>query len=220
MSHDRFDTIIFDLDGTLMDTAQDVLKAINHALRLLGRDPADLDQVKRAIGPDKDTFLDAVLPGASSESMDRFISLFREFYWDHCLDQTRLFPGMERVLEGLEGKILAVATNKPRKYSVKILEGRHILDRFQCVVGPEDVNHPKPHPEMIVTIMKFVKASPARTLIVGDTEQDMRAGRGAGVGLCCVRYGYGNLDRILQINPEYCIERPEEILEIVTNHSG
>ena len=220
MSRDRYDTIIFDLDGTLLDTAQDVLKAINHALLLLDRNPTDLDQVKRAIGPNKDTFLNAVLPGASPEAMDIFISHFRMFYWDHCLDDTQLFPGMEHVLNGLAGKTLAVATNKPRKYSVKILEGRQILDRFRCVVGPEDVSHPKPHPEMIVNIMKSVEATPSRTLIVGDTEQDMRAGRSAGVGLCCVRYGYGDLDRIRQINPEYFIERPEEILEIVANHSG
>jgi len=216
----RFDTIIFDLDGTLADTAPDVLAGVNRALDKMGARPITLDQVKRAIGPGKEEFIRMVFPDTGKHDVKTFLTTFREIYWDHCLDQTKLFVGMDRVLEKLKDRTLGVASNKPRSFTEKILEGLGIRNLFDEVVGPEDVTHTKPHPEMIVRILERVGGKPSRTLFVGDTDKDMLAGRGAGVRVCGVRYGYGILEEIELQRPDFLVDLPLELLEIFEDSHG
>jgi len=218
MMNHRFETIIFDLDGTLADTAPDVMVAINHALNKMKARPVSLDQVKRAIGPGKEEFIQTVLPDARKSEKEKFLASFRAFYWDHCLSQTALYPQMEEVLNKLQGRALAVASNKPRFFTEKILKGLGVLDLFHGVVGPEDVTHAKPHPEMIVALLKRLEKKPSRTLLVGDTDKDMLAGRGAGVRLCAVRYGYGRSEDLIPQRPDFLIDYPGELLDIIDNN--
>lgn len=217
MMNSRFDTVIFDLDGTLADTAPDVLEGVNHALDRLGFPPISLERVKQAIGPGREAFVQAVFPDGADPDMEAFIDTFRGHYWDHCLDRTTLFPGMEAVLLALEDRTLAVASNKPRRFTEKILEGLGIRKRFDDVVGPEDVARPKPCPDMILKILDGVGDEPARVLFVGDTDKDMVAGRGAGVTLCGVRYGYGVSEDLERENPDFLVDRPLELLDVVVN---
>lgn len=214
--------IIFDLDGTLVDTIQDVTSSINYALKVMGFPAKTLAEVQQAIGPGKDHFLKYIFPDGEDTEVDGelFLDLFRKHYWDHCVDATKPFDGMSKVIHALENDFnLHVASNKPRPFIERILEGLHIKDKFKVIVGPEDVTAAKPHPEMIIQVLNRAGAKPNDTLFVGDTDNDMKAGRGAGVHLCAVKFGYGALDVLESYNPEYFIEKPEEILEIAMNHS-
>jgi phosphoglycolate phosphatase len=209
---------VFDLDGTLVDTLPDVAFGVNKALEQMGHSPLSLEQVKKAVGPGKDEFIRAIFPGVQNPEGKMFLSLFREIYWEHCLDETRLFSGMGNVLIRLENRKLGVASNKPRTYTEKILEGLGIRSRFDDVLGPEDVVHAKPHPEMIIKLMERVDGIPSQTLLVGDTDMDILAGRGAGIGVCGVRYGYGRVADMERLYPDFFIDSPEELLSILENH--
>ena len=213
----EFNTIIFDLDGTLADTIHDVASGVNEALLRMDFPSISLEQVKKAVGPGKDEFIRMIFPNVENPDTKSFLSIFREIYWDHCLDQTSLFEGMDDVLTLLRGRKLGVASNKPKAFSEKILKGLGVRNLFEEVMGPEDVIHAKPHPEMIFKFIERVGGKPAKTLLIGDTDKDMLAGRGAGVGVCGVRYGYGRIEDIERQNPDFMIESPAEILEILEN---
>ena len=215
-----FDTIIFDLDGTLADTIFDVRDAINQSLDRMGFPPISMEQARKTVGPGRNEFIRAIFKDIKNPDVDKFIAAFREIYWDHCLDQTRLFTEMGNVLANLDDLKLLVATNKPKVFSEKILTGLGIANRFEQVICPEDVTHAKPHPEMIVKGLEMVGGKPSRTLMVGDTANDLKAGRGAGVALCGVRYGYGITEDLVNMNPDFLIDLPSELLEIVEiNHN-
>ncbi len=216
-----YNHIIFDLDGTLVDTIQDVTNSINHALESMGFPVKTKADVKQAIGPGREYFLQYIFPEGEHTQIngEQFLELFRNHYWDHCIDETRLFQGMEKVLEILKDKRLHVASNKPKKYIIHILNGLEIKDKFDIILGPEDVTAVKPHPEMIVQLLQKAGAQASEALFVGDTDNDMQAGRGAGVHLCAVKFGYGNQKVLKTYNPEYFIKRPEEIIDIVMNHT-
>lgn len=204
--------IIFDLDGTLADTLPDVAAAINAARKEMNRPPLSPDQIRKAIGPGKDDFLRAVFPDTERPDEGLFLNLFRSHYWDHCLDNTALFPGMDTVLESLDCP-LAVASNKPRRFIEKILEGLNIIGKFQTRLSADDVEEAKPHPEMILRILRIHGVNPERSLMVGDTDKDILAGQRAGTQVCAVRYGYGSLEMIRLLEPDYLIETPMDLLK-------
>ena len=213
----RFETIIFDLDGTLVDTVTDVTKGVNRALEKMGFTPISVEQVKKAIGPGREEFIKAIFPGEENPDVKKFLTIFREYYWDQCLERTVLFDGMGKVLSQLDDRTLAVASNKPKAFTEKILQGLGVRERFKAVVGPEDVTHAKPHPEMIIKTLNVVGGKASRTLLVGDTDKDILAGRGAGVCVCGVLYGYGIVEDIENLNPDFLIAVPLELLDILKN---
>ena len=216
--NNRFETVIFDLDGTLVDTVTDVTRGVNHALERMGFPSRSVEQVKKAVGPGKEEFIRNIFPDEDDPDMDTFLSLFRDFYWEHCLDETVLYSGMKDVLTQLRELNLAVASNKPNRFTIKILEGLGVREWFTVILGPEDVLHAKPHPEMIIKLIERVEGKPSQTLLVGDTDMDIRAGRGAGIGVCGVRYGYGQIDDMERLSPDFFIDSPEELLSILDNH--
>ena len=214
----RYNTVIFDLDGTLVDTLKDVSDAINHALEIMGHPTISKEEARLVVGPGKDAFIAAVFKSVPDPDEKTFLKTFRDRYWDHCLDNTTLFPGLDSILDSGNGQSFAVATNKPLRFTERILTGLGIRDRFDIVLGPDDVTHAKPHPEMVVKILELSGAKPQNTLFVGDTDKDMLAGRGAGVSICGVKWGYGNQDEIARIHPDYFINNAEELKNILNNH--
>jgi phosphoglycolate phosphatase len=215
---DRYINILFDLDGTLADTLPDVANCVNRALEEMDHPPLSMEQVRKAVGPGKDEFIRAIFPDIENPDGKTFLTKFRKVYWDHCLDKTRLFPGMDDVLSRLKDRNLGVASNKPKVYSERILDGLGVRDCFADVLGPEDVVHAKPHPEMIIKFLNRIGGKPSKTVLIGDTDKDILAGRGAGVGVCGVSYGYGEIEKIEQLNPDFLIDTPKELLEVVGNH--
>jgi len=213
-----FSTLIFDLDGTVAHTLPDVRKAINHTLHIMNMSERSLEQIQKVIGPGDMAFLEAILPGENQRVRDEFLGLFRAYYWDHCLDETRAFPGIPDILDRFRDLHLAVASNKPRKTAERILEGLSLLHYFDFVLGPDDVRIPKPDPEMIVKILTGSNTDPSRALLVGDTDRDLLAARSAGIAFCAARYGYGDMQVLEKSQPDYMIDSAIELVDIIENH--
>ena len=210
-----FNTILFDFDGTLVDTKNDVWQGLNYTREQFGLAPLTAKEVTQVLGPDKAEFLALVYPNSTDEEKDNFLAIFQDYYFERCLVSTQFFPGMLDVVKSLNGMKLAIASNKPRAFIEKILKGLNADHFFSYLISPEDVDYAKPHPEMVFKAMGALQATPEKTLLVGDTEKDVLAGKAAGVAVCFARYGYGSFDRLQDTKPDYVIQEPEALLNIL-----
>jgi len=177
---------IFDLDGTLVDSLDDLHASVNHALAAVGLPPRSREEVHRFIGEGARVLIErAVAPEA--HLVEPALAAWRPHYEAHCLDRTRAYPGLEALLAG-SGRALAVHTNKPGAMARKILAGLGLLPRFAAVVGGDEAPR-KPDPTGVREIMARVGATADETIFVGDSRIDAATARAAGVPLVAVTWG-------------------------------
>ena len=188
-----FKLIVFDLDGTLADTGRDIAESVNELRGLYSLPKLKLQGVVRYVGQGLKYLLARTLPAKVRKAHPDFMEECRAIYLRRCLHHTRLFPGVRATLARLRGCRLAVATNKPSIQTERILRGLRIRPRFKAVCGGDDVRRRKPHPEVLLRLMRRFRCRPSQTLIVGDSRFDMEAGRRARCRLCAATYGFGTV---------------------------
>ncbi len=185
--------LIFDLDGTLIDSSQDLAISMNATREHMGLpllDPALIFSyvgngasvlVRRALGPD-----------ASDDEVTRALDFFLKFYRKHSLEHTRLYPGIEQAIGQLaaDGHTLAVLTNKPQKISADILRALKVADKFQRVLGGDSLPVKKPDPAGIVLLLQELGNSATETAMIGDSAVDVQTARNAGVAAWGVTWGF------------------------------
>jgi phosphoglycolate phosphatase len=178
---------ILDLDGTLLDTLDDLAASVNAALLAVGRPPRPRHEIERFVGEGARRLLErAVAPHA--ELAEPALAAWWRHYDVHCLDRTRPFPGLPELLTR-SGRRLAVHTNKPGQVARRILAGLGLLDRFAVVTGGDDGPR-KPDPAGTLEIMRRLGARPEDTVFVGDSPTDVRTARHAGVTMVAVTWGF------------------------------
>jgi len=184
--------IIFDLDGTLIDSSEDIAWAANMTLAELGYKKIDPEKVKEGIGWGVKTLLEKMMPGETAERIDYARDRFLEFYWDHSVVSTYLYPGVEETLQFFKQKNtkLAVVTNKPVRFSEKILADLEIVRYFMLILGGDSVVNRKPHPEPVEKALTSLGVTRDRCVIVGDSPVDCEAGKRAGIATIGVEYGF------------------------------
>lgn len=185
--------VVFDLDGTLVDSGRDLASAVNAALRRVAPDAATLpeDLVRSFIGSGAGKLIERSLraSGLPVPSQD-VLPLFLEEYRGRLLDTTRLYPGVEEALDAVSAKTLAVLTNKPGDLSRAILRGLGVAQRFAHVYGGDDFPERKPDPSGLLRILGEAGAKPTEAVMVGDSDIDVLTGRAAGVLTIGVSYGF------------------------------
>jgi phosphoglycolate phosphatase len=193
-----FQIVGFDLDGTLLDTHEDLGAAVNHALSLLGRAPVPVGQVRDLIGGGAKKMLERALMLTGGVPEAEFAGLFQEllhYYEAHIAVHTRLYPGGEAMLDALaaRGVKLAVATNKVESLAVKLLDELGLSSRFATIIGGDTLGpgRAKPARDMIDTMVE--RLGGGRAAFVGDTTYDIQAARAAGVPSVAVRFGFNDL---------------------------
>lgn len=213
----RYHLIIFDLDGTLVDTAPDVQFSMNILRAELGLSPISLAETKKCIGPGPELFVKYITSNKKNSNLKIILKKFRQIYSQHLLEKTSLFPGIKKTVQKLyqAGIKLVVVTNKPGSYARQILKGLEIDQYFLSIIGPEDVKNQKPAPDPIIKAMDITKTSPSETLMVGDTEYDIKAARAAQVDVWAVKYGYSSEQRLKQLSPNVLIEHSEDIFHLL-----
>jgi len=184
--------ILFDLDGTLVDSRADLTTGVNLTRRDLGLPPLAPTQVASYVGDGVRRLLSRALQECP-ERLEEALVLNRRHYGDHLLDATRLYPGAAEALAALRarGWSLGVVTNKPREFTLPILEGLGIADRFSAVVAGGDCERLKPDPMPLLMALRGCGAREAGSWMVGDHCADLEAGRLAGLRRCLCRYGFG-----------------------------
>jgi phosphoglycolate phosphatase len=209
----RTDLLIFDLDGTLIESKWDIATAVNLTLADLGLPQRSQEEIFGFVGDGVKRLLRLSVGEENQSRYEEALAVFRAHYLAHCLDRTRYYPGVESVLAHFAPKPRAVATNKSLEYTQKILEGlggRY----FSCVVGGDNGYGLKPEPGMLLKIMDELNVSRDRTVLIGDSTNDIVGGHNAGIRVCAVGYGMGNRARMAACGPDWFIERPEELMEL------
>ena len=211
----HFDHVVFDLDGTLADTRDDLVAAVNHVRRSLARPELPPSQVVGYVGEGARRLIERSLADAPAE-IEEALERFREYYSRHLLDRTRAYPGIAEVLERSRslGVTLSVLTNKPEAMSRAILAGLGLLDSFIEVLGGDSLAVRKPDPAGVFRLAELARVSLERLLLVGDSPIDLRTARAAPVAFCGVEWGFAR-DALLGENPERIVAVPLDLLTVI-----
>ncbi len=219
MKEFNVDLIIFDLDGTLIDSKKDIAFSVNETFRRMGIDPIPEETIYGYVGNGVRPLIDRSLAAAGKENaISQAIEHFRAIYIDHLLDTTVMFGGVDEVLESFNKnrKKMAIASNKPYRYVEKILKGLGMDDYFESVKGGDSVEMKKPAPEMLQSIMKEVSIDdPKDAVFVGDSGVDIRTGKNANVRTIGVTYGFRSRKEVEENEPDAIIDSPIELMDIL-----
>jgi phosphoglycolate phosphatase len=188
--------IIFDLDGTLIDSKLDLVYSVNATLRELKRPELPEEIISSYIGNGAPVLVAKSLgPGASPAELDRALKFFLSHYEAHKMDNTCAYPGVAEALEHLSAMPMAVLTNKPERISVRILEALGLAKYFRAIYGGNTFSTKKPDPLGVNTILREFSARPNEGLLIGDSQVDVQTARNAGILSAIVNYGFGIHDR-------------------------
>jgi len=208
--------VLFDLDGTLIDSAEDIALALRLTLEELGMEDRMPSGVRNLIGGGVKALLEKVL---GDDFREYHVKVFRKHYIGNPVVNTKPYPGIVDTLRSLRGRgvSLVVVTNKLEELSVEILKRLGMLELFDLVVGGDTFSEKKPSPLPILKSLEFVGVESSQSLMVGDTSADIEAGKKAGVKTALAGWGYVRLN---SIKPDYILNSPEEILSLAFPVSG
>lgn len=209
----RTKCVLFDLDGTLVDTAPDLGSAANKVRVALGMAPLPLEDYRPSASGGARGLLNKAL-GITTDHPDfpKHRDNFLQHYGDHIADRSRLFSGVDAMLKALEAKkiLWGVATNKPKRYTDALM--RHFQFRAACAVSADEVAKPKPSPDVLFTACERLALKPADCVYVGDDKRDIDAGRAAGMKTVAVAWGYEGEHPIAGWKADALIQQPDELL--------
>lgn len=211
------DFLIFDLDGTLIDSKLDLAHSVNAARGFLGMPPIENERVYSYVGDGAPVLMRRALgQEASEESVQKALEYFFGYYREHMLDNTVLYPGVRESLDRLRNKgvKMAVLTNKPVRFSQGIIDGLGLSSYFLRVYGGNSFPAKKPDPMGVETLMREAGVDRAATLMVGDSAVDIRTARNAGIRSCGVTYGF-QPEGLEAERPDYLVDRMEEVADLV-----
>ncbi|HUK15211.1 MAG TPA: HAD-IA family hydrolase [Bryobacteraceae bacterium] len=211
------DLLIFDLDGTLIDSRLDLANAVNATRRHMGMEPLCNERVYSYVGNGAPVLIRRALGERATEAeVQEGLEFFLEYYREHDLDNTTLYSGVKESLDRLRaaGKQMAVLTNKPLRMSQHIVEGLGVAGHFLKVYGGNSFEFKKPNPIGIRTLMDITSVGPDRTMMVGDSSVDVETARNAGVRCCGVTYGF-QPETLADPPPDLMVDRMEELAEWV-----
>lgn len=211
MTMQKIDLIIFDLDGTLVDTRQDITNSVNYARKRVGLPALDVDTVIKYVGNGVKKLMERSLPENQKNNVQEAVSYFRDHYRDHALVYTRLYQGVKELLVHFQNKKLAVISNKPEEFSRNILKGLNVDKYFNLILGGDSLPVMKPNPEPILRVLNVLKVVPDKAVMVGDGITDIEAGKRAKVLTCAVSYGFRKKEILLRVKPDFTVN---DILEL------
>jgi phosphoglycolate phosphatase len=210
--------LIFDLDGTLIDTGRDITNALNYALRSQGFKSLSVEDTIKMIGEGITRLIEKILGHDRFQERDAVIKKFLDYYSEHIMDYSRVYPYVRETLEQLDGYKKAVISNKREYLSVKLLNKLNLLDFFNMVVGSDTTSEKKPSAIPILHVIEKFEVEPQESIIVGDSNYDIEAGRKAGIKTIAVTYGYREKEYLM--NADYIIDRFNDlpaILDIISS---
>ncbi len=209
LSH--IDTFLFDLDGTLIDSSEDIYRAVLHTLNKLGLSALPKKEVIKHVGYGGKKLLQGVLNTDDEDLLREAVSIFRDYYFSHPVEYTKLYSGIEELLKKIKekGKRTAIVTNKYEDISKQIVEKLGISDYIDLIIGGDTLSEKKPSP--LPVIYASEKLGSKKAIIIGDSETDIKSGKEAGIETCLVLYGFGKKDIALSFNPDYVIKHARQI---------
>ncbi len=213
-------TVIFDLDGTLLDTLDDLAASVNHALRTHGLPQRSTQEIRRFLGNGiRNLMLQSTGGELDGEAFDKVFQAFRSHYVDHCLDTTRPYPGIMQLLDALRsrGVGMGIVSNKLQP-AVAELNERFFKGRISQAIGESATVRRKPNPDAVLAALRNLGSDKDAAIYVGDSEVDLATAQNAGLRCALVTWGFRDEDflrALPQVSAATFIHKPEELLNLV-----
>lgn len=211
----KYNTYIFDLDGTLLDTLQDLANAVNHAMREMKYPERTVDEVRRFIGNGIRMLIKRAAPqGISDKDYEKTLAIFTAYYLEHIADFTKPYDGIAEVIKTLKSKgcKVAVVSNKADEAAKKVVKD-YFGDIFDMVVGKMDRFPSKPEPDSVLYVIETLGSDKDKCIYSGDSEVDVHTAHNAGLPCVGVTWGNRDVSELIAAGAEYIAEKPSEILE-------
>ncbi|MEK7864501.1 MAG: HAD-IA family hydrolase [Nitrospirota bacterium] len=210
--------IIFDLDGTLVDSGMDITNALNYAITPYGFKPLTVEDTIKMVGEGLTRLIEKILGDNNVSIKDAVLDRFIKYYSEHLTDFTKPYPGVTKTLEMLGGYKKAIISNKRESLSKKLLEQLKLMKFFDVVLGSDSTSEKKPSPAPVKKVLEILGIEPQRAIIVGDSDFDIQAGKGAGLITVAVTYGFR--DRESLSNADFIIDSIGELLTLIEMHNA
>ena len=205
--------IIFDLDGTLVDSGMDITNALNYAITPYGFKPLTVEDTIKMVGEGLTRLIEKILGDNNVSIKDAVLDRFIKYYSEHLADFTRPYPGVIKTLEMLGRYKKAVISNKRESLSKKLMEQLGLMKFFDVVLGSDSAAEKKPSPAPVKKVLEILGIEPQRAIIVGDSDFDIQAGKGAGLITVAVTYGFR--DRESLTSADFLIDNIAQLLTLI-----
>jgi phosphoglycolate phosphatase len=210
--------LVFDLDGTLVDSKRDLALSVNAMRKEMGLAPLALELVSSCVGHGVTLLVRRSLGSqATDENVEKGLAFFLDYYRQHMLDNTTPYPGVSEALEKLKGRKMAVLTNKPVNFSREMISRLGFAPYFSYVYGGNSFPQKKPDPAGLHKLMEDLQVSARETVMVGDSDTDILTGKNAGVLTCGVTYGFG-AQTLEKVSPDLIIDDMRELPPLLNGH--
>lgn len=213
----RYDTVIFDLDGTLLNTLEDLADSVNMVLENEGYEPRTKEEIREFIGNGVKMLMERSLPPGTTEAeVLRCLSLFRTVYLKNMQNKTKPYDGIPAVLEKLKemGVKIGVVSNKPHEATQEICK-RYFHENIDAAIGDNPDRRNKPEPDNVYEALKQLGAEKDRTLYAGDSDVDMYTAQNAGLDSAGVTWGYRSLATLAEAGADYIIDEPDQLIDLI-----
>lgn len=212
-----YDAVLFDLDGTLLNTLEDLTEAVNHTLRRYGLPPLEKDEVRARVGNGVRRLVERLLPGGAADPrMEAALAEFQSYYTAHCDVLTHPYEGAVEAMAALSeaGVKLAVVSNKNEE-AVKALTRAYFGSLAAVAVGGRDGVPRKPAPDMPLAALAALGATPQRALFVGDSDVDLQTAQNAGMDCMLVGWGFRDPQALRALHPRFFVEDAAEMPALI-----
>ncbi|MFQ5588388.1 MAG: HAD family hydrolase [Nitrospiria bacterium] len=210
----HIELLIFDLDGTLIDSKKDIARSVNLTFRDVGLPEKPYEVIYGYVGNGVRQLMTDAVEANDPALIDEVLACFEQHYLSHLLDETRLFPGIAEVLSHFEHKKIALVTNKPTHYTDKIIEGLQLSETFDLIIGAGPDIQLKPHPDMLLKTLDTLQTDAQKTVMIGDSLNDIHAAKAAGTISCSVGYGFGCAEELQSADPDFSINSSQELMTL------
>ncbi len=207
--------VIFDLDGTLVNSSKDITNALNHAIKPHGFNPLTEEDTIKMVGDGLTRLVEKLLGPDNQHIKETVLNSFISYYTEHLSDFSKPYPMVKETLAKLDKYKKAVISNKREFLSKKLLHDLDLLRFFDTVLGSDSASEKKPSPEPIKKVLSSLKVIPEDAVIVGDSDNDILAGKKAGIKTIGVTYGYRTAEMLK--DADFLINKMDDLIPLITN---
>jgi phosphoglycolate phosphatase len=210
----KISLIIYDFDGTLVDTLFDIADAVNLSLSELELRTLSRETICKYVGKGVERLMSQSIKETGCADLSLAVELFRKFYSKNLMNHTRFYPFGREILAHFCDKKQAICSNKPEDFVRRILVALESQDLFDAILGGDSLKSKKPDPEGLLHLLDRFQCSPDQAVLIGDSPVDIETGKRAGVYTCVVSFGFGNPEEIAQAEPDCSIDHLSELKDL------